>query len=81
LLDFFQSHAYQAVSLDDLVAKSGKSRGTVLRYISQVREHCPRGWRLLREQVVDDLGIRWTWYKYCRTPDSYRRQQRLEGVA
>ena len=80
LLSYFQANAYQAVSLDWLVRKSGKSRRTVLGYLREANRRCPRGWRLRREYTFEN-GIRWTWYRYCRTAESFRRQQRLEGVA
>ena len=81
LLSFFRAREYEAISLDRLIRTSGKSRGTIQRYISQCRKHCPRGWRILTEIEVDDLGFRWTYYRFCRTAESFRKQQRLEGVA
>ena len=77
LLEYFRAHAYQAILLEDLVRESGKSRGTVLRYLAGVRRACPRGWRLRREYVTDDLGTRWTYYRFCRTAESFRRQQTI----
>lgn|GEM_PF-3439389 len=72
LLHYFQANAYKEISLDWLVRKSKKSRATVLRYISEVRRNCPRGWKL--DCIRRDYR---TFYKYRPTAESFRRQKTL----
>ena len=78
LLSYFKKNQYRAISLDWLVEKSGKSRGTVLRYISQVRRMCPRGWRLRKTCQKNEIhGGYDYWYTYCPSVEYFRKQQTI----
>lgn len=78
LLQYFKANRYQPVSLDWLVRKAGKSRATVLGYLSQVRKHCPRGWRLHKSRKRNKILGGWDYfYTYCPSLESFRKQKTI----
>ena len=77
LLVYFQARPYEPVSLDWLARGYKVKPATVQRYISEVRRRCPRGWRIRTEYQTDDLGLRRTFYVYCPSLESFRKQKEL----
>ena len=78
LLTYFKANRYREISLDWLISKSkGKTRGTILRYLREVNQRCPRGWRLLKTTVGGPLNTRWTFYTFCPSVEYFRSQQRI----